>query len=421
MTIHDDQQLLPKDGAGHVNRAEVERLDLNTEIVTVNMGPQHPATHGVLRIVLTLDGEVVMSAQPQVGYLHRGIEKICETLTLHQAIPYTDRMDYLSPISNNIGLAGAVEKLIQFQITEKCRVMRVVCCEMARISSHILWLATTALDIGAATVYFYAFTEREKYYDLFEKMTGARFTVSYGRIGGLARDWEPGLAEDILRVVRETPKAIKECENLLSRNRIWIERNQDVGPISADDAVDLGLSGPNLRASGVEWDIRKAYPYFGYDHYDFEIPVGEHGDCYDRYLVRMEEIRQSVKIIEQALKEYDSSLPLFPQDEQSSKIFLPPKERVLTKMEELIHQFIVATEGPKTPLGKEIYFAIEAPKGELGFYLVGSGTNVAHRCHFRSPSFVSLQGLPIMVKGQMIADVIATVASLDPVLGEVDR
>ncbi len=398
-----------------------ERLDLNTEAVTVNMGPQHPATHGVLRVVLTLDGEVVLEARPDVGYLHRGIEKIAENKTLHQVVPYTDRMDYLSPISNNIGLALAVEKLIDFKITEKCRVMRVVCCEMARISSHILWLATTALDIGAGTVYFYCFTEREKIYDLFERMTGARFTVSYGRIGGLARDWEAGLAKDILAWANQCHEALDECERLLTRNRIWIDRTQDVGPISAEDAIDLGLSGPNLRAAGVEWDIRKAYPYLGYDRYDFEVPVGEHGDCYDRYLVRLEEMRQSVRIIQQALKEYDPDQPLFPQDPESEKVFLPNKQRVLTKMEELIHQFIVATEGPKTPRAKEIYFAFEAPKGELGFYLVGSGTNVAHRCHFRSPSFVNLQGLPVMVKGQMVADVIATIASLDPVLGEVDR
>ena len=348
-----------------------ERLDLNTEVVTVNMGPQHPATHGVLRVVLTLDGEMVLEASPDVGYLHRGIEKIAENKTLHQVIPYTDRMDYLSPISNNIGLALAVEKLIGFETTEKCRVMRVVCCEMARISSHLLWLATAALDIGAATVYFYGFTEREKYYDLFERMTGARFTVSYGRIGGLARDWEKGIEKDILAVVRGTPKCLDECEKLLTRNRIWIDRNQNVGVISAEDAIDLGLSGPNLRGSGVEWDIRKAYPYLGYERYDFEVPVGEHGDCYDRYLVRLEEVRQSLRIIEQALAEYDPSAPLFPEDMQSQKVFLPPKDRVLEKMEELIYQFIVATEGPKTPKGKEIYFAIEAPKGELGFYLVG--------------------------------------------------
>lgn len=397
------------------------RLDLDTELVTVNMGPQHPATHGVLRIVLTLDGETIMRAVPHVGYLHRGIEKICETLTLHQAIPYTDRMDYLSPISNNLGLCAAVEKLIAYKATERCDLMRVVCCEMARISSHLLWIATTALDIGAATIYFYAFTEREKYYDLFEKMTGARFTVSYGRIGGLARDWEPELANEILALVQGTPKAVKECEDLLSRNKIWIDRNQDVGPITAEKAVDLGLTGPNLRAAGVEWDIRKAYPYFGYEKYEFEIPTGEHGDCYDRYLVRMEEIRQSVRIIEQALSGYNPSLPLFPEDPESQKAFLPHKEKVLTRMEELIHQFMVATEGPKTPRGKEIYFAIEAPKGELGFHLVGSGTNVAQRCHFRSPSFVNLQSLSPMVEGQMVADAIATVASLDPVLGEVDR
>ncbi len=398
-----------------------ERLDLHTETVTVNMGPQHPATHGVLRVVLTLDGEVVLDARPEVGYLHRGIEKIAENKTLHQVIPYTDRLDYLSPVSNNIGFVLAVEKLIDFEITEKCRVMRVVCCELARISSHILWLATTALDIGAATVYFYCFTEREKIYDLFERMSGARFTVSYGRIGGLARDWKPGLEDEILAYADQVHTTMEECERLLTRNPIWIKRNQGVGSISAKDAIDLGLSGPNLRASGVEWDIRRAYPYLGYDRYDFEIPVGEHGDCFDRYLVRIEEVRQSVNIIRQALKDYKPEESLFPDDDEARKVFLPPKEKVLTKMEPLIYQFMVATEGPKTPKGKEIYLAIEAPKGELGFYLVGSGTNVAHRCHFRSPSFVSLQGLPTMVKGGMMADVIATVASLDPVLGEVDR
>jgi len=400
---------------------EVADLGLRTERMTINMGPQHPATHGVLRIVLTLDGERIVSATPHVGYLHRGIEKIGENKTLHQMIPYTDRMDYLSPISNNIGLCLAVEKLIGLGITEKCRVMRVVACELARIASHLLWLATDALDVGAGTVYFYAFTEREKYYDIFEKMTGVRFTVSYGRIGGLARDWAPGLDGEILELVGKTHECIDEIDRLLTRNRIWTDRNQDVGVISAEDAAALALSGPNLRASGVEWDIRKAYPYLGYDRYDFEIPVGEHGDCYDRYLVRMEEMRQSVRIVEQALKGYDASQELFPQEMEAQKSYYPPKEKVLTSMEELIHQFIVATGGPKTPRNEEIYLSIEAPKGELGFYIVGSGTNVAHRLHFRSPSFVNLQGLPIMIKGDMLADVIATVASLDPVLGEVDR
>lgn len=400
---------------------EVKGLGLRTEQMTINMGPQHPATHGVLRLVLTLDGEVVVGAIPYVGYLHRGIEKIAENKTLHQVIPYTDRMDYLSPVSNNIGLCLAVEKLIGFEITEKCRVMRVVACELARISSHLLWLATDALDIGAGTVYFYAFAEREKYYDLFEEMTGVRFTVSYGRIGGLARDWEKGLDKKILDVVSETPKCLDEIERLLTRNRIWIERNQDVGVISKEDAIAFSLSGPNLRASGVEWDIRKAYPYLGYERYKFEIPIGEHGDCYDRYLVRMEEMRQSIEIIKQALKEYNEKANLWPNDNESKKAFYPPKEKVLTSMEELIHQFMVATEGPKTPKYEEIYFSIEAPKGELGFYIVGSGTNVAHRLHFRSPSFVNLQSLPLMLKGDMVADVVATVASLDPVLGEVDR
>lgn len=404
-----------------MTRAEVEKLDLNTEVVTVNMGPQHPSTHGVLRLIVKLDGERVVGLEPVVGYLHRAMEKIAENKTLHQFIPYTDRMDYLSPISNNIGLALAVEKLIQFQVTEKCRVMRVVCCELARLSSHLLWIATDALDVGAAGIYFYAFTARERIYDIFERMTGARFTVSYGRIGGLARDWEPGLDRVILDELPRALEAIREIDRLLTRNKIWIDRNQGVGAISAEDAINLGLTGPSLRASGVEWDLRKAIPYLGYERYDFEIPVGEHGDCYDRYLVRMEEMKQSCRIIEQALKEYDPSMPLYPEDPQSQKVFLPPKERVLSRMEELIHQFIVATEGPVTPRGREIYFAIEAPKGELGFYLVGSGTNVAHRCHVRAPSFVNLQSLPVMVLGQFVADVVATVASLDPVLGECDR
>jgi NADH-quinone oxidoreductase subunit D len=402
-------------------RAEVDKLDLNTEIVTVNMGPQHPSTHGVLRLIVKLDGERVVGLEPVVGYLHRGMEKIAENKTLHQFIPYTDRMDYLSPISNNIGLALAIEKLIQFKTTEKCRVMRVVCCELARLASHQLWIATDALDVGAAGIYFYAFTARERILDLFERMSGARFTVSYGRIGGLARDWEPGLDRAILDEMPRAREAVREIDRLLTRNKIWIVRNQGVGAIKAEDAIDLGLTGPSLRASGVEWDLRKAIPYLGYDRYDFEVPIGEHGDCYDRYLVRMEEMRQSCSIIEQALKEYDPAAPLFPEDAQSRKVFLPPKDRVLTRMEELIHQFIVATEGPVTARGKEIYFAIEAPKGELGFYIVGSGTNVAHRLHVRAPSFVNLQSLPEMVVGQYIADVVATVASLDPVLGECDR
>lgn len=402
-------------------KRERSDLGLKTETMILNMGPQHPSTHGVLRLVLTLDGELVIDAVPHVGYLHRGIEKIAENKTLHQVIPYTDRMDYLSPISNNIGLCLAIEKLIGFKITEKCRIMRVVCCELARISSHLLWVATDALDVGAAGVYFYAFTEREKYYDIFEEMTGARFTVSYGRIGGLARDWEKGFYKKILNMISETPKTLDEIDKLLTRNKIWMDRNVDVGVISKEDAIDLSLSGPNLRASGVEWDIRKAYPYLGYERYKFEVPVGEHGDCYDRYLVRMEEMRQSIEIIKQALSEYDDDSNLWPEDDESKKVFYPPKEKVLTRMEELIHQFMVATEGPKTPRYEEIYFAIEAPKGELGFYIVGSGTNVAHRLHFRSPSFVNIQSLPVMLKGGMIADVVATVASLDPVLGECDR
>ena len=386
------------------------------EVMTVNMGPQHPATHGVLRLELEIDGEVVVRATPHLGYLHRGMEKIAENKTYLQFIPYTDRLDYVAPLSNNVAFALAVEKLIGCDITPRARVIRVICCELARISSHLLWLGTHAIDLGAITVFFYTFQEREYLYDLFEMLTGGRLTTTYTRVGGLARD----LPEPFVGLARKfcdrVPKVVDECETLLTRNRIWIERTRGVGVLSVKDAKELGVTGPSLRASGLEWDLRRADPYLGYEEYDFDIPVGEDGDVYDRYLCRIEEIRQSVRIVHQALER----LPDGPVMVDDPKLALPEKSKVLTSMEALIHHFILVTEGFDPPHG-EVYAAIEAPKGELGFYLVSEGGRSPYRCRIRPPSFMNLQALPKLVEGRLLADVVAVIASLDPVMGECDR
>ncbi len=388
----------------------------NGEELVLNMGPQHPSTHGVLRVVLRLDGEVVTSARPVIGYLHRGMEKIAESVTYHQFIPYTDRLDYLAPLSNNTGFALAVEKLLGVEAPPRAQGIRVIICELSRISAHLLWLGTHALDLGAASVFFHTFRERETLYNLFELLTGTRLTTSYTRVGGLFCDLPPGFVEGTQRFLAEFPSKVDEWERLLTRNRIWMERTQEIGVIGRQDAIDLGLTGPNLRASGVEWDLRRAEPYCGYEQYEFEIPIGAAGDVYDRYLVRMEEMRQSTAILRQALER----LPGGPVNIDNLKIRLPEKEDVLTRMEELIHQFILVTEGFPAPAG-EVYRAIEAPKGELGFYIVSTGGKSPYRLHIRSPSFVSLQAVPRLVVGRSISDVIAIIASLDPVMGEVDR
>jgi NADH-quinone oxidoreductase subunit D len=386
------------------------------ETVTINMGPSHPSTHGVLRLVVELDGEVVRKVVPHVGYLHRGMEKIAESMTYHQFIPYTDRLDYLAPLSNNVAFVLAVEKLIGLEVPPRCRAIRVICCEIARISAHLLWLGTGALDLGAATVFFHTFREREILYNLIEMITGARLTTSYPRVGGLARDIPDGLIPPLAEFIKTFPRKVDEYETLLTRNRIWLKRTQNVGKISAADAVDLGLTGPNLRASGVEYDVRKAFPYSGYEQYDFEVPLGAVGDAYDRYLVRIEEMRQSARILRQAV----ASLPAGPVNADDPKVVLPPKKKVVTSMEELIHQFIIVTEGFPAPTG-EVYHSVEAPKGELGFYVKSEGSKSPYRLKIRSPSFVSLQAVPLMAEGGMVSDLIAVVASLDPVMGEVDR
>jgi len=393
-----------------------ERHPDNPNFVTVNMGPSHPATHGVLRLVLKLDGERVVHCVPHLGYLHRGMEKIAENRTYLQFIPYTDRMDYLSPLAANVGFALAVEELLGVRVPPRCEVIRVLCCELARIGSHLLWLGTHALDLGAATVFFHTFKDREWHYDLVEDLCGARLTTSFTRVGGVMHDVTVDWMAKLREFADAMPGRIDDYESLLTGNTIWLQRTQGVGKLTPAMVKDYGMTGPSARAAGVDYDLRRARPYSGYENYDFEIPTGTEGDIYDRYLVRLEEMRQSVRIIEQAL----DSIPDGPVNVDDPKIFLPPKKRVLQKMEELIHQFMLITEGFECPAG-EVYHATEVPKGELGFYIVSTGGRSPYRLRIRSPSFNNIATLPAIVEGGLIADVIANIASLDPVMGEVDR
>ena len=382
----------------------------------LNMGPSHPSTHGVLRILLEMDGEVVTRAVPDIGYLHRGDEKIAENMTYNQFVPYTDRLDYLAPLANNVAYALAVEKLMGWTVPPRGQVIRVICCELARISAHLLGMGALAMDTGAMTVFLYIFTEREKIYNLIELLTGARFTTSYTRIGGQTRDLPPGFVDQAKAFVEQFKGKIDELDHLLSRNKIFVDRNKGIGIISREDAIDFGMTGPNLRGSGVDYDIRKKRPYLTYEEYDFEVPTGSVGDCYDRFLCRLEELRQSTRILEQAL----NRIPHGPINVGDGKGFLPPKTTVLTKMEELIHQFILVTEGIQAPVG-EIYFGAENPKGELGFYIMSKGGGVPYRMKIRAPSFVNLSVLSKLLPGHMMSDVVAILGSLDFVMGECDR
>jgi NADH-quinone oxidoreductase subunit D len=386
------------------------------ETLTLNMGPSHPSTHGVLRVLLELDGEIVTSAMPDIGYLHRGDEKIAENMTYNQFVPYTDRLDYLAPLANNVAYALAVEKLMGWTVPPRGQVIRVVCCELARISAHLLGMGALAMDCGAMTVFLYIFTEREKIYNLIEALTGARFTTSYTRIGGQIRDLPSGWVEHCKGFVDQFKGKIDELDKLLTRNKIFVDRNKGIGIITKEDAIDFGLTGPNLRGSGVSYDVRKDRPYLTYPEYSFAVPIGSVGDAYDRYLCRLEELRQSVHIIEQALR----TLPEGPINVGDGKGFLPKKEKVLTKMEELIHQFILVTEGIQAPVG-EVYFGAENPKGELGFYIQSKGGGVPYRLKIRAPSFVNLSILPKILPGHMMSDVVAILGSLDFVMGECDR
>jgi NADH-quinone oxidoreductase subunit D len=390
--------------------------ELHGERMILNMGPSHPSTHGVLRLLLELDGEVITGIEQDIGYLHRGDEKIAENMTYTQFIPYTDRLDYLAPLANNVAYAYAVEKLLGVTVPPRCQAIRVICAELARISSHLLGIGAFGIDLGALTIFLYTFAEREKIYNLCECLCGARFTTSYTRIGGLANDLPPEFEPMLRAFLRDFPAALKEVDQLLTRNKIFLNRTRDIGVLSRADAIDLGVTGPNLRGSGVEWDLRKAHPYSGYEQYDFDVPVGTVGDCFDRYLVRMEEMRQSLRILQQAI----DRLPDGPVNVDDPKIILPRKQKVLTRMEELIHQFIHVTTGVNAPPG-EIYFSTENPKGELGFLIVSKGGGTPHRLKIRAPSFVNLQAVPRMAVGHMVSDLVAILASLDFVMGECDR
>ena len=407
-----------RDTASNAASAADELSDVQGEKMVLNMGPSHPATHGVLRLRLEMDGEIITKAEPDVGYLHRGDEKIAESMTYNQFIPYTDRLDYLAPLANNVHYVLAVEKLlgVEEKIPERCQYIRTICCELARVSAHLLGLGAFAMDTGAFTVFLHTFTEREKIYYLIEALTGARFTTSYTRVGGLARDLPEGWLDELSKFLDEVEVNFEETERLLTRNPIFLERTQGVGVISREEAIDFGLSGPNLRGSGVEHDVRKAHPYMIYDRFDFDVPIGTKGDCYDRYAIRILEMRESVKILRQCMKD----IPKGPINVDDGKIVLPPKEKVMTSMEELIHQFMIVTQGQDAPTG-EVYFGAENPKGELGFYINSLGGGTPHRLKIRAPSFVNLSILSHMLPGHMMADVVAILGSLDFVMGECDR
>jgi NADH-quinone oxidoreductase subunit D len=380
------------------------------------MGPQHPSTHGVLRVILELDGEVVVKATPVIGHLHRGLEKLAEHMTYNQIIPLVDRMDYCSPLINNLGYVLAVEKLLGIEVPARAQVLRVLLCELTRIQSHLIWLGTHALDMGAMSPLLYMFREREEILDMFEEVWGARMHMAYFRVGGLAADVPERFFRRAKTFLAAFPGKVDIYEGLLTQNPIWKQRTQGVGIISAEDAIALGLSGPSLRASGTDWDLRKKMPYSSYERFDFSVPRGNRGDVYDRYLVRIEELRQSVRICEQAL----AAMPGGPVAAQDPKVVPPEKERVLTTIEGLIHHFKIMVEGFTVPAG-EVYAAVESPRGELGYYIRSNGGSRPYRLKVRTPSFVNLESLCKMAQGQMIADIVAIIGSLDIVLGEVDR
>jgi NADH-quinone oxidoreductase subunit D len=401
------------DSAAKSAQAEQE---FQTEKMSLSMGPSHPSTHGVLRLQMELDGEILTKCDPVIGYLHRGDEKIAENMTYNQFVPYTDRLDYLSPLANNAAYAIAVERLAKLEVPPRCQAIRVITSELARISSHLMGLGAFGIDTGAWTVFMYCFTEREKLYKLFEELTGVRFTTSYSRIGGLARDVPEGWIDHVNAFCDQFLPILEEILKLLTRNKIFMDRTVGVGVISKADAIAYGLTGPNLRGSGVGLDLRKDKPYSGYEQYEFDVPVGTTGDCYDRYLVRGEEMRQSVRIIKQAIAKFPSG----PWYADAKKVFGPPKAKVLSSMEELIQNFMLVTEGPLMPAG-EVYFEAENPKGALGFYIVSKGGGVPWRMKIRGPSFCNLSILPKVCVGNLVSDVVSILGSLDFVMGECDR
>lgn len=388
---------------------------LDNEMI-LNMGPQHPATHGVLRLLLKLDGETVVGCVPDLGYLHRGYEKMAENMSYYEYIPHTDRLDYISPMANNVAWVLAVEKLAGIEVPVRAQYIRMMIAELARIASHLVAIGSFAMDVGALTVFLWTLREREKIMDIWDILCGARFTNSYTRIGGVANDAQPESLKLVKEFIEQFEPNLDECERLLNTNRIFIERLDGIGVISKEDAIDLGFTGPNLRASGVNIDLRRATPYLQYDKLDFDVPIYNEGDCLARYFVRTDEARQSAKIIRQIL----STMPAGPVRAAEPKKVLPHKADVYSRMEELIHDFMIVNFGINPPVG-EIYHAIEASKGELGFYLVSKGEGHPWKCKIRSPSFNNLQALPHLVKGAMVSDVVAIIGSIDPIMGEADK
>ncbi|MDD2366504.1 MAG: NADH dehydrogenase (quinone) subunit D [Desulfuromonadaceae bacterium] len=387
-----------------------------TETMTLNMGPQHPSTHGVLRLVLELDGEVIVKVTPHIGFLHRGVEKLSEHRTYHQILPLTDRLDYLAPMSNNLGYILAVEKLMGVGVPERAETIRIIMAELTRLESHLVWIACHALDIGAMTVFIYAFRERETVMEIYELISGARMTSNFFRVGGLSQDVPDEFVKKVGDFIDSMPGYLDQYEGLLTTNPIWLKRTIGNGVISAEDAIDIGITGPALRGSGVDWDLRRDHSYAGYDKYDFKVPVGEKCDTFDRYKVRLIEMRESCKIVRQAL----DRLKPGPVLTDSPQVCYPPKENVYNSIEGLIHHFKIASEGFAAPEG-EVYQGVEAPKGELGFYIVSDGGNKPERLRIRPPSFVNLQAIEQMSVGSMIADLVAVIGTLDIVLGEIDR
>ncbi len=384
--------------------------------MVINMGPQHPATHGVLRLVLEIDGEIIVRIYPEIGYLHTGIEKTCEAKFYQQVVPLTDRINYLDPLSNNLCYALAVEKLLGLEIPPKAQWMRVLLAELSRLNSHLIWLGTHAMDIGALTVFLYTFREREDILRLFEAVAGQRMMLSYIRIGGLSLEPPLDFLDRVQGFIRTLPEKIDEYANLLTGNPIFRNRLKGVGHLSAADAIALGVSGPPLRASGVDVDLRRDMPYSSYEKFQFKVPVSNDCDCWARYEVRLVEMRESVKIIQQAL----DGMPEGPVKADAPKIVLPDREKMKTQMEALIHHFKIVTEGFAVPAG-EVYQGIEAGHGMTGYYIVSDGTAKPYRVHMRYPSFPTLQALEVMCKGRMLADVVAVIGSIDIVLGEIDR
>ena len=386
------------------------------ETMIINMGPSHPATHGVLRLKLELDGDLIVRADPVVGQLHRGQEKLAENMTYNQFIPFTDRLDYLAPLCNNIAYAQCVEKLAGIEITERCKAIRIICCELSRIASHLVGLAAYAMDAGSWTGFMYCFTQREKILTLFEELTGARMTASYARIGGLARDIPDGWLGRVNSFSNQFLPKLDEIDKLITRNRIFVDRAAGIGVVSKETAMQWGLTGANLRASGVASDLRKDVPYLGYENYDFDVVIGVNGDSYDRWLVRIEEMRQSIRIVRQAIEK----MPEGAVNVSNPKISLPDKSGVQRNMEDLINNFLVVSQGPEIPRG-EAYFEADNPKGALGFYVVSKGGGVPYRVKIRAPSFVSLSAMQEILPGHHLSDIAVILGSFDFVLGECDR